>query len=122
MNVFAFPESPSICPVLSLQTYLDRTAPLQAADANNLFISQRRPHQSVKVQTLAQWMKNIMAAAGIDTTVFKQHSTRSASAAWLEGGPKSLTVAQICKLANWSKLTTTYKRFYRRIVLQTGRQ
>ena len=80
MNVFAFPENPSICPFLSLQTYLDRTAPLRAADADNLFISLHKPHQSVKSQTLAQWMRHIMADAGIDTTVFKQHSTRSASA------------------------------------------
>ena len=84
MNVFAFPKSPSICPILSLKTYLDRTALLYHTDARNLFISQRKPHQSVKAQTLAQWMKNIMADAGIDTAVFKQHSTCSASAAWLE--------------------------------------
>ena len=122
VEVFDFPNSPSICPVLTLQAYSDRTAQLRHADAYKLFIAQRKPHKDVTSQTLARWMKNIMAAAGIDTKVFKQHSTRSASAAWLEGGPKSLTVAQICKLANWSKLTTTYKRFYRRIVLQTGRQ
>ena len=122
VDVFDFPDSPSICPVLTLQAYLDRTAQLQHADAYKLFISQCKPHKPVVAQTLARWMKNIMAAAGIDTTVFKQHSTRSASAAWLEGGPKSLSVAQICKLANWSKLTTTFKRFYRRIVLQSGRQ
>ena len=88
MEVFAFPESPSICPVLALKAYLDRTAHLRHSDDMNLLISQRKPHKCVVSQTLAWWMKNIMAAAGIDTTVFKQHSTRSASAAWLEVGPK----------------------------------
>ena len=122
MNVFSFPENPSICPVLSLQTYLDRTASLRAADANNLFISQHKPYQSVKSQTLAQWMWNIMADAGIDITMFKQHSTRSASAAWLERGPKSMTVAQICRHAQWSNLTTTFRKFYHKVVLQTGQQ
>ena len=122
VTVFAFPESPSICPVLALKAYLDRTAHLRHADAINLFISQRKPHKSVSSQTLARWMKSIMAAAGIDTTVFKQHSTHSASAAWLEGSSKSMSVAQICKLAHWSELTTTYKKFYRRVVLHTGRQ
>ena len=121
VNVMAFPESPSICPVLSLKAYLDRTAQLRHADANNMFISQHKPHKSVTSQTLARWMTNIMAAAGVDISLFKQHSTRSASAVWLEGGTKSMSVAQICKHGHWSKLTTTYKKFYCRVVLHTGR-
>ena len=121
MNVLAFPESPSICPVLSLETYLGRTAPLRHPEANRMFISQRKPHEPVKAQTLARWMTNIMAAAGVDTAMFKQHSTRSASAAWLEKGTKSMSVAQICKHAQWSNLTTTYRKFYHKVVLHTGR-
>ena len=116
----AFPESPSICPVLSLKAYLDRTAQLHHTDAINLFISQHKPHKSVTSQTLAQWMSNIMAAAGVDTTMFKQHSTCSASAAWLEKGTKSMSVAQICKHVQWSNLTTTYQKFYHKVVLHTG--
>ena len=122
VNVLAFPESPSIGPVLSPREYLDRTAPLCHTDAYNLFISQHKPHKSVKSQTLAQWMTNMMAAAGVDTTMFKQHSTRSASAAWLEKGTKSMSVAQICKHAQWSNLTTTYRKFYHRVVLHTGQR
>ena len=118
----AFPECPSICPVLSLRKYLVRTAPLHHADAFKMFIQQRKPHKSVSAQTLAQWMTNIMADASVDTSVLKQHSTRSASAAWLEISTKSMSVAQICKLAHWSALTTTYKKFYRRVVLHSGRQ
>ena len=122
VNVMAFPESPSICPVLSLETYLGRTAPLRHIEANRMFISLCKPYKSVSSQTLARWMANIMAAAGVDTAMFKQHSTCSASAAWLEKGTKSMSVAQICKHAQWSNLTTTYRKFYRRVVLHTGRQ
>ena len=81
MNVLSFPEQPSICPVLSLKDYLVRTALLHAVDANNMFIQLRKPHKSVSSQTLAHWIKSIMADAGVDTTTFHQHSTRSASAA-----------------------------------------
>ena len=63
-----------------------------------------------------------MADVGIDTNKFKQHSTRSASAAWLERGPKSMTVAQIYRHAQWSNLTTTFRKFYHRVVLQTGQK
>ena len=82
VNVFAFPDLPSICPVLSLKDYLVRTAPLHHADSNKLFISLCKPHKSVSSQTLAWWVTNVMDTAGIDTSVFCQHSTRSALAAW----------------------------------------
>ena len=90
MNVFAFLENPSICPVQSLKDYLTRTAPLQNADAYSVIISTIKPYHSVSAQTLARWIKQVMAEAGIDTSNFKQHSIRSTLA---------FTVAQICKQA-----------------------
>ena len=86
MDVIAFPEVPSICPVLSLKDYLVRTAPLRAVDAKHMFIQLRKPHKSVSSQTLARWVTSIMADAGVDTSTFHQHSTCSASAAWLRSG------------------------------------
>ena len=62
-----------------------------------------------------------MADAGIDITMFKQHSTHSASAAWSEKSTKAMTVAQIFKQAQWSNLTTIYRKFYHKVVLHTGR-
>ena len=122
MNVLSFPDKPSICPVLSMKDYLVRTAPLHTADANKMFIQLRKPHKSVSSQTLARWMTNIMADAGVDTSMFHQHSTCSASAAWLETGTKKMSVAQICRQAQWSNLTTTYRKFYHRVVLHTGQR
>ena len=120
MNVLSFPDKPSICPVLSLREYLVRTAPLCNTDAVKMFIQLRKPHKSVSAQTLAWWMTNIMAAARVDTSIFKQHSTRSASAAWLGTGSKKMSVVQICRHAKWSSLTTTYRKFYHRVNLHTG--
>ena len=64
------------------EEYLVRTAQLRNTDAFNMFIQLRKPHKSVSAQTLAQQMTNIMAAASVDTSMFKQHSTGGASAAW----------------------------------------
>ena len=86
-----------------------------------MFIQLRKPHKSVSTQTLARWITNIMAAAGVDTSMFKQHSTRSASAAWLETGTKKMFVAQICRKAQWSNLIITYRKLYHKVVLHTGR-
>ena len=121
VNVFAFPKSPSICPVLSLKDYLVRTAPLHKADSNKLFISLCKPHKPVSSQTLAQWITNVMENVGIDTLVFWQYRTCSALAAWSETGTKKMSVAQICRQAQWSSFTTTYNKLYKKVFLQTGR-
>ena len=120
MNVLLLPDKPSACPVLSLRDYLVRTTPLHDTDAHRMFIQLRKPHKSVSSQTLAWWMKNIMADAGVDTIMLKQHSTRSTSAAWLETGPKKMSVAQICRHAQFSNLTTTYRKFYHKVVFHIG--
>ena len=60
-----------------------------------------------------------MTAAGVDISMFKQPGTCSASAAWLETGTKNMSVAQICRQAQWSNLTTTYRKFYDQVVLHT---
>ena len=49
---------------------------LCTADANKMFIQLSKPHESVSSQTLAHWMTNIMADAGLesefapDSTIF----------------------------------------------------
>ena len=86
-----FPECSSICPVLSLMDYLVRTVPLRHSHAVKMFIQLKKPHKSVSAQTLAQWMTNIMAAAGVETSMFKQHNTCGASAAWLETCSKKIS-------------------------------
>ena len=121
MNVLLFPDKPYICPVRSLRDYLVRTAPLCHADANKMCIQLRQPHKPVSSQTLARWMTNIMADAGVDTSMFCQHSTPSALAAWLETGTKKMFVVKICRKAQWSNLINKYIKFYHKVVLHTGR-
>ena len=98
-----------------------RTNTLRHADAQSIFVALMKPHKSVSAQTLPHWIKDLMGRAGIDTSVFKQHSLRSASASW-HGSAKAMSAKQICKTAQWSGLTTTYEKFSRQIVLQTGQQ
>ena len=116
-NIMSFPEQPTISPFLSLKDYLVRTAPLHAVDAKYMFIQLRKPYKSVSSQTLAHWIMSIMADAGVDTTIFRHHSTRSSLAALLESGFKKMSVAQICKQGQWSRLTTTYTQCLRRRTL-----
>ena len=121
VTLYDFPDNPTICPVQSLRDYMARTDTLHNANAHSIFVALTKPHRSVSAQTVAHWIKDLMGEAGIDTDMFKQHSVRSASAAWL-GSAKALSAKQICKIAQWSGLTTTYEKFYRRVVLQTAQQ
>ena len=62
----------------------------------------------------------MMADAGVDTSTFHQHSTSSASAAWLRSGTnKNLSLAQICHQGQWYRATTTFRKFYNRVDLHT---
>ena len=53
-----------------------------------LLISHIEPHREVKNCTISRWLKDMLNLSGIDTTQFKEHSTRSASTskAKLSGG------------------------------------
>ena len=55
--------------------YLQRTC-LIRGDHNQLFISHYKP---VCKDTISRWIKRMMYEAGINTALFKSHSTRAAS-------------------------------------------
>ena len=48
-------------------------------DSNKLFLSFQRPHHPVAKATITRWLCDVLVAAGIDSTIFKAHSTRAAS-------------------------------------------
>ena len=115
------------CPPLSLNLclsdYLERTKPLReyyekAEDKPpvNLFISNCKPYQSVSSSTLAKWLLIAMDKAGIDTTSFKAHSSRSSSASAMRN--KGCSLAQVLKRDFCSDRSRTFCIYYDR----NGRQ
>ena len=78
-----FDDCESICVLRCLQSYTSRTntfRPLvDPATNQQLLISYHRPHKPVQSCTIARWIKSFLGSAGIDTSIFKGHSTRSAS-------------------------------------------
>ena len=46
-------------------------AQLQHADAKRLLVSLIKPYKCVTLQTLARWIVQLIADAGIDTNIFK---------------------------------------------------
>ena len=68
-------------------------------------------HKTLAVATLAGWLKTTMAEAGIDTSIFKAHSTRSASTS--KARALGLVVEHIVKQGNWSKAQTFHKHYHK---------
>ena len=74
-----------------------------------------KPHAGVTAKTMAVWVTKLLAAAGVNTDNFKQHSSRSAAATFhIE--ERHLTVKQIVKLGDWSTLSGVFNTFYQRFV------
>ena len=66
----------------TLTEYMSRAEDLRksaSSEETRLFISFIKPHKAVSTATVARWIKSVLSAAGINTSVFKPHSVRGAS-------------------------------------------
>ena len=78
-----------------------------------LLLSYIKPHKPVTSQCLANWLKEILGKAGIDTSVFKAHSVRGASSTAVS--VKGVLIEDILRTADGST-DSTFRRFYYRPV------
>ena len=65
---------------------------------NGLFLALIKPHKSVTSCTVAQWLKALLQAAGMDTSIFSAHSVRGASCSKVAN--MGITTNDILKAAN----------------------
>ena len=100
--------------VTDVKAYMDRTAPL-IKEATQLLISLKKPYAPISCDTLSRWTKLVMTMAGIDTVVFRPHSTRAASAS---AAAKHIPLQDILKSAGWSKETTFSKYYHKKVQKQ----
>lgn len=106
-----FRDNVKICPASSLIQYLNITEP-KRGEISELFISLGKGKcKAVCKQTLSNWIKNVLAAGGVDTNIFTAHSTRHASNSAAKR--LGLNIEIVLKTANWST-ESTFARFYDR--------
>lgn len=110
VELYRFNENQNLCPVLCLQSYLDRTSPLRNQDL--VFISFQKPHQPVSTQTLSRWICSALEEAGIPQ-VFKAHSVRGAATS--KAAEKS-NIDAVLKAAGWSS-SRSFDKFYKKPIL-----
>ena len=104
----AYPTDKTLCVISHMKEYLRRTKPLRG-DNKKLFISFMKPHKHISRETLSHWIKTVMEAAGIDTSIFCPHSTRAAATSKAKAA--CVPIQEILDTAGWSS-SKTLDRFY----------
>ena len=96
--------------------FIQRTETMRILEnqQSTVFIATVAPHKPVQPCTIARWLRNVMDKAGIDTAMFKAHSTRAASAS--KAKVLGVSTQQILDRANWSK-ESTFLKFYNKSVM-----
>ena len=97
-----------LCIVNCLQSYLEKRNHLVNDEVRELLIRYGKSHKPVSSESVGRWIKNELTNAGVDTTVFKPHSCRSASVskAKVNGAPTSVILEKGC----W-KRESAFKKF-----------
>ena len=110
IHIHKFSANSELCPLTALNAYLSTTQSVR--DGNkSLFLTLVKPHKPVSSSTISRWIKGTMELAGIDTSFYKAHSTRSASTS--KAARAGVTMESILKVADWSNVDT-FRRFYHR--------
>ena len=107
LSFSAYPVDIRLCVVDTLRHYLDLTQQLRNGNMQ-LFLSVKEPYSPVSKDTIARWIRQILAIAGIDVSVFKAHSVRSAS---VSAASAFVPVADIMNRAGWSQ-EKTFSTYY----------
>ena len=108
----AYPADSSLCVVNCLKEYLKRTKPLRGSETK-LFISFIKPYKKVSRETISRWIRSVMETAGVDTKVFKPHSTRAAAPSKAKAA--CVPVHDILRTAGWSS-SRCFDLFYNKPV------
>ena len=115
LQLKSFPPDRRLCVYFVMKEYLRRTKEIRKG-SEKLFISYRKPHRPVTRDTIARWIKIVMARSGIDIKKFSAHSIRAAA---VSKAKLTVPVEDIMKKAGWSN-RSTFARFYdKQIVTET---
>ena len=115
----AFPHDAALCPVATLDAYLDARAQLgNAALRDEFFLCYRKPHGPATNDTLARWVKMVLHSSGVNLDTFTVHCCRSASTS--KAAATGVPLEKILMAGQWSTSSTFYT-FYRKDIVVTGR-
>ena len=100
LKFYNFPGESKLCVCKTIDSYLERRN-VWGVEESQFLVSHIKPHKPVSPSTVSRWLGQVLAMAGINTEVFKAHSTRAASSSKAEVTGVSLT--DIIKQGHWSQ-------------------
>ena len=101
-----------LCVVELLTAYIERTASLRKS-TKQLLIFYVAPHGPASKDTISRWIRQTMKDAGINTSVFKPHSTWVAATSTAKAA--NVPIHEIMNTAGW-RSDSTFAKFYDRPV------
>ncbi|XP_067682740.1 uncharacterized protein [Haliotis asinina] len=115
VDIDRFETESNLCVYRTLRAYLDATLDLRGEE-KQVLISFQKPHKKVGTSTIARWIRQVLAAAGIDTSVFCAHSTRAAASS--AASVAQVPITDILRTAGWTSGQTFAKHY--RLPVDTG--
>lgn len=111
LNLCKFSD-PCLCVGNCIQEYIEKTKSLRDDKSKGkLVLTYQKPHAAASKDTIARWLKILLAEAGIMN--YGAHSFRSASSSAMASSGCPLD--QILSSAGWTN-ASTFQRFYNRPV------
>lgn len=113
VEIFRFVDDCTICPMLCLQFYINRTKVLRDATCKSVFCSFVKPYKAVSSQSISRWICEVLREAKVPNC-FTAHSTRSASTS---KAAKHLDINCILQTVGW-RSEVTFGKFYHKIITE----
>lgn len=111
--IISFPffiEKPELCVASTLLYYIEVTTPVRSVRNQQLLLTFKKPVHPATSQTVSRWIKTVLKRSGIDTTVFKSHSTRHATTS--AAARAGLSIDVIREAAGWTEKSQIFNKFY----------
>ena len=104
-----------LCMVTQADVYLQRTRQYRGdKNAEKLSLTTTSPYHSASKNTLSNWIREVLDAAGIKSA---PHSTRSASAS---KAASILPLDTVLQAGGWSASSSTFPRYYNKPIVNQG--
>lgn len=112
----AYRTDARLCVCNTLRHYINVTTKLRPNHLNSekLLISFTKPHHSVTKDTIARWIRTLLAMAGVDTKIFTAGSVRPAAASRAKA--LAVPISAILARAGWGHESTFARHYDKKIV------
>ena len=115
IRIEPFLEDPGLCPVYHLVRLEKRLKYLRRESETRFWLAARRPHQAVTVKTISRWLVEVIRGSGALGGMAKEVRSVGASTAV----QASLDMKQIMKAADWQRLTTLQRHYFKPQTIQS---